>query len=125
MSKTLYRDPVNGKIAGVCAGIADYFSVEIWLVRILTVSAFLIGFSLFVIIAYIAAVLILEKRPKEESELNQEPSLKKNTFQQNKSASKQLLDIEMETKKMEEGLAKMEAYVTSSEFELNRKFKHL
>ena len=29
MDKKLYRDPQNGMIAGVCAGVAEYFGWEI------------------------------------------------------------------------------------------------
>ncbi len=128
MSKTLYRDPVNGKIGGVCAGVADYFGMEVWLVRILTVTAFLIGLGFFVIVAYIAAMLILEKMPPEEAQKtyhNKEHQVKQKPWQQGKSASKLLADIDEEIKEMERGVAKMEAYVTSKEFELNRQFKKL
>ena len=38
--KQLYRDTDNARIAGVCAGIAHYFGLETWLVRILTVTGF-------------------------------------------------------------------------------------
>jgi len=41
--RELLRDDANGKIAGVCAGIADYFGWELWLVRIITVSAIFLG----------------------------------------------------------------------------------
>lgn len=128
MSKTLYRDPVNGKIGGVCAGVADYFGMEVWLVRILTVTAFLIGLGFFVVVAYIAAMLILEKMPPEEAQKtyhNKEHQVKQKPWQQGKSASKLLADIDEEIKEMERGVAKMEAYVTSKEFELNRQFKKL
>ena len=30
----LTRDPDKGKISGVCAGVAEYFGIELWLVRI-------------------------------------------------------------------------------------------
>ena len=43
--KELYRDPKRGKIAGVCAGLSDYFNMELWLVRILFVTATLLTFS--------------------------------------------------------------------------------
>ncbi|MBO6226596.1 MAG: PspC domain-containing protein, partial [Shewanella sp.] len=43
--RTLYRIPQSGKIAGVCAGIAEYFAIETWLVRVLAVSIFLLGGS--------------------------------------------------------------------------------
>ena len=39
-SRTLYRIPQSGKIAGVCAGIAEYFNFETWLVRVLAASIF-------------------------------------------------------------------------------------
>lgn len=29
--RELYRDHQNGKVAGVCAGLADYFGWEAWL----------------------------------------------------------------------------------------------
>ncbi|MDD1794839.1 envelope stress response membrane protein PspC [Enterovibrio makurazakiensis] len=128
MSKTLYRDPVNGKLGGVCAGIADYFGVEIWLVRIITVSAFLIGLGFFVIVAYVAATLILEKMPPEEAKKTnhfREHQVKQKPWQQGKSASNLLADVDQEMMQMEQEVAKMEAYVTSSEFDLNRQFKKL
>ena len=36
--RTLYRIPQSGKVAGVCAGIADYFNFETWLVRVAAAS---------------------------------------------------------------------------------------
>ena len=57
----LYRNTSQGKIAGVCAGIADYFGWESWLVRILVVSGVLLGMGWFVVI-YIAAWFILDKK---------------------------------------------------------------
>ena len=58
----LYRNTRQGKLAGVCAGIADYFGWESWLVRILVVSGVLLGMGWFIVI-YIAAWFILDKKP--------------------------------------------------------------
>ncbi len=58
----LFRNPSRGKIAGVCAGIADYFGWETWLVRILVVSGVLFGMP-FLILGYVAAWFILDKDP--------------------------------------------------------------
>ena len=60
----LYRDKSKGKIAGVCAGLADYFGVETWLVRILVVTAFLLLAGPFMFVAYVAAWFILDDKPK-------------------------------------------------------------
>jgi phage shock protein C len=37
MEKKLYRDEYHKKIAGVCAGLADYFNVDVTLIRVLFV----------------------------------------------------------------------------------------
>ena len=55
--KKLYKDPKNAKIAGVCAGLAEYFELDVSLVRILMlVSIFVSGIG---IIFYIIAWLVL------------------------------------------------------------------
>lgn len=65
----LYRNASQGKLAGVCAGIADYFGWETWLVRILAVSGVLLGMGWFVVI-YIAAWFILDKKPAHAANVN-------------------------------------------------------
>ncbi len=68
----LFRDKKNGRIAGVCAGIADYFGIETWLVRILTVTAFLLAAGPFVLVAYVAAWFILDE--KSSAQVTKVPS---------------------------------------------------
>ncbi len=65
----LYRNTSQGKLAGVCAGIADYFGWETWLVRILVVSGVLLGMGWFIVI-YIAAWFILDKKSGKASNAN-------------------------------------------------------
>ena len=56
-----YRDKVNGKIFGVCAGIADYTGIDVLWVRIATLAvSFCVGFT---IPLYIAIALLAEVRP--------------------------------------------------------------
>jgi phage shock protein C len=67
---TLYRDKHNGKILGVCAGIADYTGVNVFWVRLISVG---LGFGLgWPIFAYFIAGFILNKKPqhlyRDESE---------------------------------------------------------
>lgn len=58
-SGRLYKDPINAKIGGVCAGAARYFGVEIWTVRLcgLTGLLFLPG---IVFPAYWIAYFIMD-----------------------------------------------------------------
>ncbi len=48
--RELFRDAERGKIAGVCAGISDYFNMELWLVRILVVTAVLLSGGPFIVV---------------------------------------------------------------------------
>ena len=57
-----YRDKINGKIFGVCAGIADYTGVDVLWVRI---AAVLLTFSTgFGIPLYIILAMIADKKPQ-------------------------------------------------------------
>lgn len=127
IKKSLYRDTVNGKIGGVCAGLADYFDIEVRLLRILAVIAFVVGGGFVTTLVYIAAMLILEKKPFIDAA---DPHNKDDGNYNPRSSSFSSVDttitkIENQMLEMEHQVANMEAYVTSSEFELNRKFKQL
>ncbi|EAR53511.1 hypothetical phage shock protein C [Photobacterium sp. SKA34] len=128
MSKTLYRDPKKGKLGGVCAGLAEYFGVEIWLVRILAVSAFLLGLGFFATIAYIAAWLILDKMPpqrKEQQDTYTEHNVKQKPWQAGRSAHQILQKVNSEFDTAEKKVQQMEAYVTSFAFKVDREFNKL
>ena len=56
-----YRDKVNGKFMGVCAGVADYTGVDVLWVRIgFLILAFSMGWPFFV---YFAIGLLAPKKP--------------------------------------------------------------
>jgi len=57
-----YRDKQNGKWMGVCAGIADYTGIDVTFIRIGAVVLTLATTG-WVIVAYIAAGLIADKKP--------------------------------------------------------------
>jgi phage shock protein PspC (stress-responsive transcriptional regulator) len=62
----LFQDKRRQKIAGVCAGIARYFGVEVWVVRGMAITA-LIFMPSVVIPAYIIASFVLPKAPNGET----------------------------------------------------------
>jgi phage shock protein C len=60
MPKRLYRVPSQGRIAGVCAGIAEYLDADVTLIRLLwLVLSVVPGGIIGGLIAYIAAWLIM------------------------------------------------------------------
>lgn len=60
----LTRDPEQGFIAGVCAGIALRLGVNPWAVRILTIL-FALFFSVAAVLAYLLAAVFLPRRTLE------------------------------------------------------------
>ncbi|HEX2795255.1 MAG TPA: PspC domain-containing protein [Croceicoccus sp.] len=50
VSTRFHLDKQNAKLMGVCAGIADYFGVDVTLVRILWVIGTLAGFGSLLLI---------------------------------------------------------------------------
>lgn len=57
-----YRDKVNGKFLGICAGIADYTGVDVIWVRLGAVALVMMGMGL-VIPAYFVAGFFANKKP--------------------------------------------------------------
>jgi phage shock protein C len=126
--RELYKDPVNGKLTGVCAGLANYFGLEVWLVRILVISAALLGGSFLVLLAYVSMSLMLEKQPDnfvQAMKSKQEHSLKSKPWQQGQNAKDLITTLERDFDSMEHKVRDMEAYVTSEAFKVNREFSKL
>ncbi|WP_455293448.1 envelope stress response membrane protein PspC [Vibrio parahaemolyticus] len=127
-NRELYRDPVNGKISGVCAGFANYFGAEVWLIRIVVISAALLGGTFLVVLAYIAMAFMLEKQPVRYSENireQQEHTLKSKPWQKGQSPDQLLSVLERDFDRLDGKIRNMEAYVTSDTFMVNREFSKL
>lgn len=149
---SLHRDPSKGKIAGVCAGIAEYFGMEIWLVRILTLTGFFLLAPPFFFVGYIAAWFILEKKPRGMSANTRDEEIasratqnrakgkgwhnvseddsekvvvKSKVWQAGEPPKQAFIDIKQRFAKNETRLRKMETYVTSPQFHLNRELNKL
>ncbi len=127
-NRELYRDPVNGKISGVCAGIANYFGAEVWLIRIVVISAALLGGTFLVLLAYVAMAFMLEKQPVTYSEnirAQQEHTLKSKPWQKGQSPDQLLSVLERDFDRLDVKIRNMEAYVTSDTYRVNREFSKL
>lgn len=128
MSRELYRDPINGKLSGVCAGLANYFGLEVWLVRIMVISAALLGGSFLVILAYLAMTFMIEKQPRryvDELKSKQEHTLKQKPWEQGQTPEFLLNTLESDFEKIERDVRNIEAYVTSDTFKVSREFKNM
>ena len=127
-TKEFYRIPEHGKIAGVCAGIAQRFELEIWLVRVVVVSAFFLGFSGFIFLMYIAAWFMLDKKPYQHKGiggLDHSVSVKSKIWQQGMPPKEAFREVKTQFRRIELRLRHVESYVTSSEFNLSREIDKL
>ncbi|MDA8228475.1 MAG: PspC domain-containing protein [Desulfitobacterium hafniense] len=64
MTERLYRSGREKMLAGVCGGLADYFNVDVTLVRLVTLLAILMGGVGFLV--YIVAWIIVPLNPAHQ-----------------------------------------------------------
>ena len=61
MERKLYRNTQDKKLAGVCSGLAEYFDIDVTLVRVAFIVAVLAGLS--GILAYIIFWIVVPAKP--------------------------------------------------------------
>ena len=59
--KQLTRSTSNRMLAGVCAGLGDYFGIDPTIVRLLTVLAFFTGFGGIAVVYLVMAIVVPEQ----------------------------------------------------------------
>ncbi len=117
----IYRDPENGWIAGVCAGIADYAGVDPALVRVASV-VLLVFFFVPVVIAYVVFAIVLKPRPAATFASPAEEGFWRDVRTEPGGA---LHGLAGRFRGLNKRLARMELLVTSDELELRRGFRDL
>lgn len=117
----LYRDTRRAWLAGVCAGIGDYFGVSVGLVRFLTfLSA--VFFTMPTVFGYLIAALVLKRRPERLYASREEEAFWRAVRLE---PSRTAHDLKRKFEDLERRLRAAEARVTSSEFKLRRQFRDL
>jgi phage shock protein C len=117
----LYRDRENGKLFGVCAGLADYLGVDVLIIRI-AAGLGAVFFTMPVVGAYLLAALLLKLKPprvyasREEEDFWRTVATKPDVT---------VAGLRQKFRDVERRLAGMETYVSSKEFELNRAINDL
>ena len=127
----LCRDKQNGKILGVCAGIANYYGIETWVVRCIALTGLVFLFSV-TLVGYFVAALVMDRAPGHQ------PGHKKRRRQRRRVTPRRrhrpeveaterpwipgqrLRDVRSDFDQFELRLRRMEAFVTSGQFELHR-----
>ena len=117
----LQRSTDDAKVLGICAGVADYFGFDRNVVRAVTaVCAF---FFPTTIVAYFMLGMVLEREPGERKKASPyENELRRRV----RSAPHSTLHSQRHRfRELDRRLQKMEKYVTSKRFRLDREFDGL
>ncbi|MFL6752878.1 MAG: envelope stress response membrane protein PspC [Sphingomicrobium sp.] len=117
-----YRDKRNGKLFGVCSGIADYTGFDVALVRVCFLAAvFMSGGS--VLPFYFIAAMVTPTKPREFELADRE----ERSFWQGVRASptRTARDIRSRFRDIDRRLADIESYVTTENRSLAREIEQL
>lgn len=142
--RKLYRIPNKAKVCGVCAGLAEYFGFEVWVIRIIAFSLLVLNwFNGTVVLVYFVLYFVLDPKPGSEKKSKQEKRFHHANSAQHASDSepyrtsvkdvwsygaspKELIEkVENKFSEINYRLQNMESYVTSSQFELEREFNKM
>lgn len=114
----LYRDRDNAMLAGVCAGIADYFGLNRKGVRLVTLLLLVLPpFFAFVVISYVILAIVLPVKPAGLYETPEQAEFWRGV---SNAPSDVFGALRHRFKELNLRLERMEAYVTSKEFEIDR-----
>ena len=117
-----YRDKVNGKVMGVCAGIADYTGFDVALVRIAMVAAFFLSSGSILPVYFIAGFIAPDKpRELEMTDVDEQQFWR----QVRTSPTRTARDIRLRLKDVDRRLADVESYVTTENRSLAREIEQL
>ena len=108
-------------IAGVCAGLADYFGFNLRVTRILAFISLLMACPVTLLV-YIGAVLLFPSRHAEPIRPEYDAEFRQAV---RSSPAETLGDVRRRYQTLDSRLARLERYVTSSRFDLDQEFRKL
>jgi len=141
----LYRNTRAGKVAGVCAGLADHWDIAHWVMRLIWVGAFLFTGTL-ALWAYLGAWILMAPRPARRSDdgytAYTEPEYDdietemeyderyhdyrpKKVFRYSENSTVRLNRARERLDAALRRVEAMESYVTSRRYKLNKEFSRL
>lgn len=117
----LFRDREHAMLAGVCAGIAEYFGLNRKGVRLATVLLMLLPpFFAFVVISYVVLAIVLPAKPADLYETQEQAEFWRGV---SNAPSDVFGALSHRFKELNMRLERMEAHVTSREFEIDRELE--
>lgn len=143
--RRLYRDADRAVLGGVCAGLADYFGLNLKVTRFLAVIAFLTAMP-FAVVGYLAAVCFIPAASYRGREVHVESGCcwsrsrrrsrrarrRRERIDREFEAAREeaprrpsLAEVRERYKSLDKRLAELERKVTSPRFQLEQEFRKL
>jgi len=119
----IYRNVRGGKVAGVCAGIADYFGWRVKMVRVALILLTVFFFPIPILVYGAAAIFM----PPGEAIATRYENPEEERFWRNYSMRPKMTYSELRHRfrALDARIAEMEQAVTSSEYALRKEFRDL
>jgi len=115
----LYRNKDRGWIGGVCAGISDWMGVNLTALRVITVILAL-PFTPVILIGYLVLWILVPRRPVDLFR-----DVKEEQFWRGvrRSPTDTVSSLNRRFRDLDARLQKMEAWLTSSEYRIDRELR--
>lgn len=113
----LYRDTEHAWLAGVCAGLAEKHGLPRVVVRAIAVLLLFTPLNFAVVVAYLVAAFAIPRKPVDLYRSPEEETFWRSV---NRAPADTFGALRHRFRELEHRLRRMEAYITSKEFELDR-----
>jgi phage shock protein C len=114
----LYRSR-NGVLLGVCRGVADYFDLSVFWIRMAVVLVFLLSGFWPVLGVYLVAALLMKPRPVRPIESEDEQEFYDSYVHSPRSAAQRL---KRQFDNIDRRILRMESTVTGKDYDWERRF---
>ena len=119
--RRFYRSSDSSVLGGVCGGLAEYFGFNLKVTRILAVIGFLTNPPLAAVV-YLAIVFLVPARSTKVLKPKVDPEFRRAL---RSSPAQTMSDVRRRFGSLDRRLARLEKYVTSSRYQLDREFRDL
>ena len=119
--RRFYRNRDRAMIAGVCAGLADYFGFNLRVTRFLVFICLLLA-PPFTLLVYFGIVFLVPAAPSTPKSAPYDAEFRR-AVRSDPAAT--LNDVRRRFQSLDSRLARLERYVTSPRFDLDQEFRKL
>jgi phage shock protein C len=124
----LYRNPRRGMVFGVCAGLAEYFGFDVTVTRVIVAAGAFFALPIICVI-YVLLGLLLPVRdqagPQRDYDDPAEREVRSIQRQVRSSPHETLASVRYRFRDLDARLQRLEKYVTSNRYKLDREFQKL